>query len=418
MADQNTQNFFDEFLAGIKDTTSEDSESFRRAFEEVEARAGRNPDASRFQKMLAENPTLQTLRDLIDPENPYGKERRAMGMGLDEKSTAKRAGQVTGRIIQDGVRDATRGAWWLINAPQAVADVVAESAIRKANPDIVEYQDVTDFEGKRVRVDAKDFTASAKAGATNRDGDRQKNVRIGDPQPDGTDKKGNPKSSRFYQRPNVAPGHVNALRAPTAIAINAGMGLMNYTGGQEGYTAAIPSQEDPTKTANVLAEIAAKYIVGRTGNLLPYDEFKQVRPDVSKEEYQRYKAFKYDKSIDLDPTDGNVNLLPLGILKATADGIHGPEVQFLGRSLGVNEVLLPTAAAMLGTAASVYGVKPDKGLLPDEAQKQLGRRIVRRGLIGGTAAMVGGMAAGNLLEAERRRRNQEENERDGSLYRS
>ena len=52
------------------------------------------------------------------------------------------------------------------------------------------------------------------------------------------------------------------------MAINAGMGLLHYGGGMEGYTAAIPSQEDPTKTANVLAEIGAKYIVGRTGDLL------------------------------------------------------------------------------------------------------------------------------------------------------
>ena len=41
--------------------------------------------------------------------------------------------------------------------------------------------------------------------------------------------------------------------------------------------------------------------MGRTGNLLPYDEFSKVRPDVSKDEYGRYQAFKYDKNTDLNP---------------------------------------------------------------------------------------------------------------------
>ena len=46
--------------------------------------------------------------------------------------------------------------------------------------------------------------------------------------------------------------------------------------------------------------------MGRTGNLLPYDEFVKVRPDVSKEEYGRYKAFKFDKEDRLNPfDDGN-----------------------------------------------------------------------------------------------------------------
>ena len=88
-------------------------------------------------------------------------------------------------------------------------------------------------------------------------------------------------------------------------------------------------QDDPTKTDNVIGEVAAKYILGRTGNLLPYEEFSKYRPDVDVGDYNRYKATKYDKDLNLDPRDGNLNLLPAGVLKATADGIHGPEVRFL-----------------------------------------------------------------------------------------
>ena len=92
---------------------------------------------------------------------------------------------------------------------------------------------------------------------------------------------------------------------------------MTPFGGAEGYKAALPSEEDPTKTQNVLAEVATKYFLGRTGDLLPYDEFVKVRPDVSKDEYQRYKAYKFDKRMDIDPRDGDLSPLPMGYLQSS-----------------------------------------------------------------------------------------------------
>ena len=136
-----------------------------------------------------------------------------------------------------------------------------------------------------------------------------------------------------------------------------GLGLLNPLGGSGGYTAALPSQDDPTKTDNVIGEVAMKYLLGRTGNLLPYEEFSKYRPDVDVGDYNRYKAFKYDKEFDLDPTDGNLNILPAGILKATADGIHGPEVQFLGRSLPLTTTIVPYLGALAG---GVLGVRDER----------------------------------------------------------
>ena len=65
---------------------------------------------------------------------------------------------------------------------------------------------------------------------------------------------------------------------------------MTPFGGPEGYKANNPSPEDPTKTNNVIAEVAQKYILGKTGGLLPYSEFSKVRPDVSRAEYNMYQA--------------------------------------------------------------------------------------------------------------------------------
>ena len=122
----------------------------------------------------------------------------------------------------------------------------------------------------------------------------------------------------YYVEQNFAPGDVNSLLIPSGIAINTGLGLMTPFGGAEGYEAALPSQDDKTKTENVIGEVAMKYVMGRTGNMLPYEEFKKVRPDVSPAEYRAYKAFKYDKATDLNPfDDGKVGVMG-GAFKASA----------------------------------------------------------------------------------------------------
>ena len=156
---------------------------------------------------------------------------------------------------------------------------------------------------------------------------------------------------------NFEPGDKALLMAPTGVAINSGLGLLSPFGGAEGYEAAAPDPEDKTQTRNVLEEVALKYFMGRTGNLLPYDEFSQVRPDVSREEYNQYQAFKYGKDTDLNPFDDGQVTLPGRIAKATTDGIHGPELQFLGRSIPLTTAGIPFATALAG---GVLGVQRSK----------------------------------------------------------
>ena len=189
------------------------------------------------------------------------------------------------------------------------------------------------------------------------------------------------------------PGHLAALGIPTGIAINTGLGLLTPFGGAEGYKAALPSEEDPSKTSNVVGEVGLKYLMGRTGNLLPYDEFSQVRPDVSRDEYNKYQAWKYNKDEDYNPfDDGDVSILA-GALRATDEGIHGPEIQFLGRSLPVTTGIVPYLGALAGGVAGVRTKNP-----------------IRGGFGGGMAGLAAGQIAGSLLENERRRRNAAENQ--------
>ena len=188
-----------------------------------------------------------------------------------------------------------------------------------------------------------------------------------------------------YTRRKYSPGDVALLGAASGAAINGGLGLLNPIGGSGGYTAAIESEDDPTKTSNVILEVAAKYFMGRTGDLLPYDEFSQYRPDVSKGDYNRYKAFKYDKKEDWNPTDGDFTVIN-GLLKGTTEGIHGPELQMLGRSLPATTTLTPFLGAVAGGAMGVRGGRP-----------------IKHGTIGGFAGLAAGGTAGIIAEEMRRR---------------
>ena len=51
---------------------------------------------------------------------------------------------------------------------------------------------------------------------------------------------------------NYGQGRLASLAIPTGVAINSGLGLLTPFGGAEGYAAALPSADDPTKTQNVL----------------------------------------------------------------------------------------------------------------------------------------------------------------------
>ena len=326
-----------------------------------------------FTDMMGSNRTATLFNELIGRADPaYVQARQKAGMGLSTDN-ATRLGQIMGVLASDVVQDRGRSIWWLLNAPQATTQVIQDAALKSQAPDLWRSKPVLDAKGNQVK--SKRTAAS---------------MEIADAE--GKPKVGYSRTEDGYQKRLHGPGSVASLQIPAGIAINSAVGLLNPFGGQEGYKAVLESEEDPSKTSNVIGEVAAKYVLGKTGNLLPWDEFKQVRPDVSKDEYMRYKAFKFDKDTDLNPMDGTVTL-PTGVVKYTNEGIHGPELQFLGRSIPMATGVLPTAAAIAGTALGARGGK------------------VKRGLGVGLASMAGGQMVGNAIENERRRRNQEENER-------
>lgn len=359
-------------------------------------------DAPRYQYTFATNPLLYRTRELLGIANENAvKGREIQGHEL-LPTVAGRAGQMVGSLGADLTQDISRSVWWLLNAAQAAGNVAAEYGLHKANKDLYGAAPIVNKYGKEIPFHDKVGLVEADYGRYKVDPkDNKTRIPVIDP--------------RVYRRGydgmaairNYRSGMVASLSIPSGVAINNALGLLTPFGGSEGYEAVLPDPEDPSKTNNVVGEVATKYILGRTGNLLPYEEFKKVRPDVSRGEYNAYKAFKWDKKGDFDLTDGDFTV-PSGVLKGTVDGIHGPEIQFLGRSLPVTTALVPFASAVAGTMAGVR--KRPRYRIGGKLEGQVDPGAVKRGFVGGSLGAGGGIALGNLLETERQRRNQAANE--------
>jgi hypothetical protein len=365
------------FKAGAVDAYGDGREDHRIAFKRASDDKGVDVDAARIQNSFGTNRTITMVREMMGMQH---KENAAVlkSMGMDlSPDPATRAGQVLGHLGADITQDRSRELWWLLNAPQASVNVVQELATKHYAPDLFKSDPVLLEDGTSLRQTRDNLTAK-KMGAIGPDNRTTKGHSI--------DQKG------IIHKRRLQPGHLAALEVPAGFATNWGIGLMNPFGGSEGYAAAIPSEEDRSVSANPIAEVGAKYILGRTGNLLPWTDFQKVRPDVSKDEYMRYKAFKFDNDVDMNPLDGDL-IGPMGVAKYTNEGIHGPEVQFLGRSLPISTALLPAATAIAGTT---YG-----------ATKR--NKPIQKGFAYGMAGAIGGRVIGNIIENERRKRNAAEN---------
>ena len=388
--------FFGRLKQGFRDRYGEGREDYRQAYYAARELQGLDPEDARIKTTLATNPTFVTARDLIGQSEPiYRQQREERGMQLSD-DLATKLGQIGGTIGNDLTQDSSRGLWWLLNAPQATGNVINEYALSKAQPALFAH-DTTNIRMPVMETNARggrspkiyknsEYTSENKANYERARAEDLISV-------EGVKRKGVGQKDGMLTKRRYNPGDVAALAIPSGIAINAGIGLLNPFGGSGGYSAVIQSDEDPSKTENVIGEIAAKYILGKTGNLLPYDEFSQARPDVSRGEYNAYKAFKYDKEGDFNIFDDGKVTLPTGVVKATTDGIHGPEVQFLGRSLPLTTTLIPYLGAVAGGIAGVRTKRPIKG-----------------GIIGGMAGLGVGTAAGLVTEELRRRANAASNE--------
>ena len=95
---------------------------------------GVEAEPTRIESMFGQNRTIGMLCPAFGKADPYQLEAlRQMGMELSN-DRATRIGQVLGHLGADITQDRSREVWWLLNAPQAVANVANEFAISRVNP--------------------------------------------------------------------------------------------------------------------------------------------------------------------------------------------------------------------------------------------------------------------------------------------
>jgi hypothetical protein len=361
---QQIRNILSDFGEGFSDDYGVGREDRRNAYLRDRKLSGQTEESTKWDSLMGTHPAafrIQELTGRLRPEKRQALEELDMQL---KGSAARKTGQLVGSAANDLTQDTTRSVYWLLNALQATGEVINEQALSRVVPEFY----------KKSRVQSAEIPFKSTSGGNV---PRYLNMQDKDSIKEMVDTKkakyvdNKLTASRGYsfddsgdlQKRNYSPGMVQSLAIPTGIAINTGLGLMSPFGGAEGYKAALPSEDDPTKSSNVVAEIGLKYLMGRTGQLLPYEEFKKVRPDVSRDEYKRYQAFKYDKREDYNPTDGDLTI-GAGALKFTDEGIHGPEVQFLGRGLPVTTGIVPYTAALAGgLAGAKYGLKSKRAAI-------------------------------------------------------
>lgn len=210
-------------------------------------------------------------------------------VALGPNNRSARLAQAAGIAGADLAADGLRNIWWFLNAPQAVAQVAMFQGMRNA----------TQQQARELNKAKGDVVVDDRAGLI-----RNRNLRM-------------------------------AAAAPAWIATSLGIG--NFMR-QPGYKATLPDPENPTQTTNPVGEFANRYFLGRAGSLLPYEEFVKERPDVSRQEYNAYKQYLFSGKSPI---------------KATADGIQGPEVTFMGKSIPLATGIAPMVGAVIGARRGI-----------------------------------------------------------------
>jgi len=193
-------------------------------------------------------------------------------------------------------------------------------------------------------------------------------------------------------KPKVVPSVLSGFALATALDLASGNTdpfNMAEGGRPKGYSAILPSPEDPTKSLNMAMEIPLGYVTGRKGKLLPYEDFVKERPDVSPEKYQEYKDYQGWNTPGLfglekaNPVVSSVVGAGLGAIANRAKGGRISKGALVG---GVMGALAPAIADVASRTGMVKGTWSN---LEDQPEFQLlGYKVPLTGLVGaGTAAL-------------------------------
>jgi hypothetical protein len=280
-------------------------------------------------------------------------------------SPQAKAAYVAGRLVHDVVNDGSRIPWWFLNHPMAQISLAAEMAGDAAGlePDYNTYKDQLDK--ANIPVTKKNISnAWAKDMGFYHEGNR----------------KGIPASLAAK-----APAIVGAA---SILANSNNADFLNIAGGGRppGFASVFPSEGDRTVSDNPLLELGARYLFGRSGRLLPFEQFTEERPEVSPTDYHSYRRHQWDRGV------------VLGLFKGTNRNIDAePEFSMQGF-----RVPLSGAASVAGGLGGVVaGSKIADHLLARQAASEAGKGVNAANVskIGRGNARLAGAALGGILSS-------------------
>lgn len=320
------------------------------------------------------NPFVASLRnsafgDLLfrDPrKSEYGKV-----FARDDVTAQAKAAYVAGRLAHDIINDGTRTPYWLLNHPLGAVALLSNWANNAAgiNPDREAIS--AQLNGRNVPVDQVNIEKAHNEQMGFTGHGEIRGVPLG-----------------------LARGVIPVLAGATLVQASGNHDMANLAQGARpaGFESIIPVEGDDKQSRNALAELALRYITGRTGRLLPWDEFTTERPDVSPEDYSAARIHQFDKG-----------LLGLGLIKGTGRNLEGePEFTMMGFRVPMSAA----GATLGGVGGAVAGAQLAAKLVEAEATRRaaagveeakrlpMGRGHAR--LLGAAGGMLAGGMAGNL----------------------
>ena len=307
-----------------------------------------------------------TKDSAVNPRG-YGSVFKNKDIPLESK-----AAYVAGRVTHDILTDGTRVPWWALNHPLAITSVVGDvvSTAAGLSPDYGKFHKELEASGENATKAAIDEEFARRNGFYH-----------------AGEGGGPPLTLARYAIPALATAVMTQAAGNT--------NYLNVLGGGRtpGFQAVLPSETDPTQTTNAPLELAARYLFGRTGRVLPWEEFTAERPEVSYDDYKAYTAYQFDKG----PLD-------IGLVRGTTRNLDGePEGVLMGF-----RVPYSAATATAGTLAGAYlGATNADRFINAEMQQRLnlgadgprrfdGPRRLAGAMVGGVLGAIGGKITGSL----------------------
>lgn len=280
-----------------------------------------------------------------------------------QNSAGAKAAYVAGRLAHDVVNDGSRVPWWLLNHPMAqtavASDLISDAA--GLTPDYNTYEEVlTRRDVPVTQANINDAYAQDMGFAST------------------TNKRGIPLA--------LASKLPHVLATAALLSSSNNTNFLNIAGGGRtaGFASVFPSEGNKAVSDNPLLELGARYLFGRTGRLLDFEQFTQERPEVSRTDYNAYRAHQWDDGI------------LLGLLKGTTRNIDGePEVTMTGFRVPLS------AAASAGGALGgvVAGSRIADAIVDRNAKQQAAKGVADAKTlpVGRGNARLAGAALGGIL---------------------